>query len=58
MATKKVTYQAFLDFVGDDLPKADFIELPILTGDALRGGRHVAKKKKTSRGCSGWMGVE
>ena len=54
MATKKVTYQAFLDFVGDDLPKADFIELPILTGDALRGAAMLQKKKNIAGALDGW----
>ena len=44
---ERVTYQAFLDFVGDHLPQADFIWQPLLTGEALH---EAAILKKASSG--------
>ena len=50
-----VTPQAFLDFVGDHLPQASLLDMPILTGEELHEA--VMVRKATSSGI-GWLGME
>ncbi len=51
MYLKVVTVQAFLNFVGDQLPQEPFLELPMLTGEEL--DEAAMAKKSTAAGLDG-----
>ena len=44
--------QSFLDFVGDYLEQAEFIDMPVLTGEDLHSA--ALAKKSSSGGLDGW----
>ena len=51
-----VTPQAFLDFVGSNLPQADSLNLPPITGEEL--SEVAAAKHSSAGGSDGWAWSE